>query len=74
MNLEIVANYADVIGGITVIVSLIYVGVQGRHNTLINRGIAAEHTVASTETIYSWHAENSGASDRHATFHQMATF
>jgi hypothetical protein len=70
MNLEIVANYADVIGGIAVIVSLIYVGVQIRHNTLVNQGIATQHTFASTQTIYSWHAENSGASEIYAKFHQ----
>ncbi|NCF20165.1 MAG: hypothetical protein GWP63_18170 [Haliea sp.] len=33
MNIESMANYADVIGGIAVIVSLIYVGVQIRRNT-----------------------------------------
>jgi len=32
MNIEYIANYADVIGGIAVIVSLIYVGVQIRRN------------------------------------------
>lgn len=33
MNIESMANYADVIGGIAVIVSLIYVGVQIHRNT-----------------------------------------
>ena len=33
MNIESMANYADVIAGIAVIVSLIYVGVQIRRNT-----------------------------------------
>ena len=32
MNIESLANYAEVIGGATVIVSLIYVGIQIRHN------------------------------------------
>jgi hypothetical protein len=32
MNVESLANYADVIGGIAVIVSLIYVGMQIRRN------------------------------------------
>jgi hypothetical protein len=32
MNIESMANYADVIGGIAVIVSLIYVGIQIRRN------------------------------------------
>lgn len=33
MDIENLANYADVIGGAAVIVSLIYVGVQVRRNT-----------------------------------------
>ena len=33
MNIESIANYADVIGGVAVIVSLIYVGIQIRRNT-----------------------------------------
>ena len=33
MNIESMANYADVIGGIAVIVSLIYVGIQIRRST-----------------------------------------
>ena len=35
MTIESMANYADIIGGIAVIVSLIYVGVQIRRNTKI---------------------------------------
>ena len=37
MNIEGMANYADVIGGIAVIVSLIYVGIQIRRNTRSTR-------------------------------------
>ena len=37
MNIESMANYADVIGAIAVIVSLIYVGIQIRRNTLAVR-------------------------------------
>jgi hypothetical protein len=33
MNIEIMANYADVVGGIAVLISLIYVGLQVRSNT-----------------------------------------
>jgi hypothetical protein len=33
MNIESMANYADVVGGVAVIVSLIYVGIQIRRNT-----------------------------------------
>ena len=33
MNIEAMANYADVVGGIAVLVSLIYVGLQIRSNT-----------------------------------------
>lgn len=33
MNIESLANYADIIGGAAVIVSLIYVGLQIRRNT-----------------------------------------
>ena len=33
MNIAILANYADVIGGIAVLASLVYVGVQIRNNT-----------------------------------------
>jgi hypothetical protein len=70
MNLEIAANYADVIGGIAVIISLIYVGIQIRNNTLVNQAIATQHTYASTQVIYSWHAEDSGASEIYTKFNQ----
>jgi hypothetical protein len=70
MNLEIAANYADVIGGIAVITSLIYVGIQIRNNTLVNQAIAIQQTFASTQDIYSWHAENSGASEVYTKFNQ----
>ena len=33
MNIEIVANYAEVVGGIAVLISLIYVGLEIRRNT-----------------------------------------
>lgn len=42
MNIESMANYADVIGGIAVIVTLIYVGIQIRSNTNTVRSAAAQ--------------------------------
>ena len=73
MNIEVAANYADVIAGIAVIVSLVYVGVQIRKNTQVNQGIATQQTFASTQVIYSWHADNSGASELCAKFNQGET-
>ena len=70
MNIEIMANYADVLGGIAVIFSLIYVGIQIRKNAQVNQGIATQQTFASTQTIYSWHAEDSGASELYTRFNQ----
>lgn len=73
MNLEAAANYSDVLGGIAVIVSLIYVGFQIRKNTQVNQGIATQQTFASTQTIYSWHAEDSGVSELFTRFNQGDT-
>jgi hypothetical protein len=70
MVLEAAANYADVIGGMAVVISLIYVGIQIRRNTLVNQGIAIQQTFASTQTIYSWHADHSGASEIYTKFNQ----
>ena len=70
MNVEMAANYADVIGAVAVVISLIYVGIQVRNNTQVNRGIATQQTFASTQTIYSWHAHNKGASELYAKFSQ----
>ncbi len=73
MNIEAAANYADVIAGIAVIVSLVYVSVQIRKNTRVNQGIATQQTFASTQVIYSWHANNSGVSELYAKFNQGET-
>jgi hypothetical protein len=73
MVLEAAANYADVIGGVAVVISLIYVGIQIRHNTKVSQGIATQQTFASTQTIYSWHADHSGASEIYAKFNQGDT-
>jgi hypothetical protein len=70
MNIESLANYADVIGGIAVVVSLIYVGIQIRKNTQVNQGIATQQTFASTQMIYSWHANNSEVSELWSKFHK----
>jgi hypothetical protein len=47
MVLEAAANYADVISGVAVIVSLIYVGIKVKHSTSAIRSSAAnDATVA----------------------------
>ncbi len=73
MNIEAAANYADVIAGIAVIVSLVYVSVQIRKNTQVNQGIATQQTFASTQVIYSWHANDSEVSELEAKFNQGET-
>ena len=73
MNIEAAANYADVISGIAVIVSLIYVSVQIRKNTQVNQGIATQQTFSSTQVIYSWHVNNSEVSELYAKFNQGET-
>ena len=52
MNIEIMANYAEVIGGIAVIVSLIYVGVQIRANTTTVRSAATQSVHEAYATWY----------------------
>jgi len=61
---------AEIIGGIAVIASLIYVGFQIRQNTRINQGIATQNTYTSTQVIYSWFADNPGLVDLYCKFHQ----
>ena len=73
MNIESAANYADVVSGIAVIISLIYLSIQIRKNTQVNQGIATQQTFASTQTIYSWHAEDSGMSELYTKFNQGET-
>jgi len=70
LTLETLANYADVLGGIAVIVSLIYVGLQLRRSTQVNRAIATQQTYSSTQGIYGWHAQDSGASEIYTKFNQ----
>jgi hypothetical protein len=52
MNIESMANYAEVIGGIAVIVSLIYVGVQIRSNTSTVRSAATQSVHEAFATWY----------------------
>ena len=73
MNIEAAANYADVVGGIAVIISLIYLSIQIRKNTQVNQGIATQETFASTQAIYSWHAEDTGMSELYTRFNQGET-
>lgn len=50
MNIEVMANYADVIGGTAVLISLIYVGLQIRSNTkssLSQTNMAAHESLAN---------------------------
>jgi hypothetical protein len=70
MNIESMANYADVIGGIAVVASLIFVGLQIRKNTQVSQGLATQQTYASTQIIYSWHANNSEVSELWTKFHK----
>ncbi len=51
MNIESMANYADVISGIAVIVSLIYVGVQIRRNTKSSQSQANQSAHESLATV-----------------------
>jgi hypothetical protein len=73
MNIEAAANYADVIGVMALFISLIYVALQIRENTRVNQGIATQQTFASTQEIYSWHADDSGMSNLFAKFNQGET-
>jgi hypothetical protein len=43
MNIESMVNYADIVGGVAVIVSLIYVGIQIRRNTKSNQAQANQN-------------------------------
>jgi hypothetical protein len=70
VNLETLANYAEILGGIAVIGSLIYVGFQLQRSTQVNRAIAIQQTYSSTQGIYSWHAEDAGASEIYTKFNQ----
>jgi hypothetical protein len=49
MNIEILANYADVVGGTAVLISLLYVGFQVRSNT--RSSLSGYLTTSLLETV-----------------------
>jgi hypothetical protein len=51
MNIESMANYADVVGGTAVIVSLIYVGIQIRRNTASSKSQANQSVHESLANV-----------------------
>ena len=63
MVLEVAANYADVIGGIAVIVSLIYVGIKINHGTSAIRSSAASDASVAMQSWYLEMGSNRQASD-----------
>lgn len=70
MDIEVAANFADVISGVAVFVSLVYVSIQIRRNTRVSQGIAIQQAFTSTQEIYTWHANNSDVSALYAKFNQ----
>ena len=63
MVLETAANYADVIGGIAVVVSLIYVGIKVNHSTSAIRSSAANDATVAMQLWYLEMGTNRQASD-----------
>jgi hypothetical protein len=63
MVLEIAANYADVLGGIAVVVSLIYVGIKVNHGTSAIRSSAANDASVAMQSWYLTMGSNRQASD-----------
>jgi hypothetical protein len=63
MILETAANYADVIGGIAVVVSLIYVGIKVNHGTSAIRSSAANDASVAMQSWYLEMGSNRQASD-----------
>ena len=63
MVLETAANYADVIGGVAVIVSLIYVGIKVNHGTTAIRSSAANDATVAMQSWYLEMGSNRQASD-----------
>ncbi len=51
MNIEILANYADVIGGVAVVMSLIYVGIQIHRNTKSSQSQTSQSAHESLATV-----------------------
>ena len=63
MVLETAANYADVIGGIAVVVSLIYVGIKVNKSTSAIRSSAANDATVAMQAWYLEMGSNRQASD-----------
>ena len=63
MVLETAANYADVIGGIAVVVSLIYVGIKVNKSTSAIRSSAASDATVAMQSWYLEMGTNRQASD-----------
>ena len=63
MVLETAANYADVIGGIAVVVSLIYVGIKVNKSTSAIRSSAANDATVAMQSWYLEMGTNRQASD-----------
>lgn len=63
MVLETAANYADVIGGIAVVVSLIYVGIKVTQSTSAIRSSAANDATVAMQSWYLEMGTNRQASD-----------
>jgi len=63
MVLEAAANYADVIGGIAVVVSLIYVGIKVNRSTSAIRSSAANDATVAMQSWYLEMGSNRQASD-----------
>lgn len=63
MSLETAANYADVIGGVAVIVSLIYVGIKVNRSTSAIRSSAASDATVAMQSWYLEMGSNRQASD-----------
>ncbi len=51
MTIEIMANYADIIGGVAVVMSLIYVGIQIRRNTKSSQSQTNQSAHESLATV-----------------------
>ena len=63
MVLEAAANYADIIGGIAVVVSLIYIAIKVNHSTSAIRSSAANDASVAMQSWYLEMGSNRQASD-----------
>ena len=63
MKLKDLASLAEIVGGVAVIVSLVYVGVQVNDNTAAIRSTAASDATTTMQSWYSQMGSNRQASD-----------